>query len=550
MNESIFQGVRALILSGFGGFTNISRDIISKNIEKNGGVILKSSGEILSSITHLIVPRDAPILKILEKLKTKELPQCHIVIQDWATESLKHKALCSEDQFKWQPYNETNKPTSSTDITLPVKNKEPPQFIDVPVTKIPKKNDMTFHSISNQPIFDDENTAANNEQKEPQKPSFEEMVNAIKEEEQAEELAKFINDQNKKMNERYSSLKQYTYFKAKSYGINHNEHITSILEQLMNYYELLKDKGRMFAYRYAVAKIKDYPQKITEPEQVKGINKIGAKIQKKIIEILETGTLRRVEAMKEQGRLKLLDEFGKIWGVGPSASDKLIGLGYKSVAQIKQNPPSFLNENQRIGLEFYEEFLNRIPRAEVQRITEIVEGLAKELAKGRELTAISCGSYRRGKETCGDVDILMTFEDMEPHQGFLTKLIQKLFEIGLITHQLVISDEEVVRKHDNSSFEGVAMLPGGLHRRLDIKIYPRKFYAWALMHFTGSAQFNRSLRWFAKSKGFRLSDEGIFPAIRSNGETVIGSSSVVCYTEEDIFQLFGMPYKTPEERDI
>jgi DNA polymerase/3'-5' exonuclease PolX len=69
-------------------------------------------------------------------------------------------------------------------------------------------------------------------------------------------------------------------------------------------------------------------------------------------------------------------------------------------------------------------------------------------------------------------------------------------------------------------FAGVCQLEPGLpHRRLDIKVYPRHAFAWALVHFTGSANFNRSMRLFAKKKGLRMSDEGIFPAIRDREET-------------------------------
>jgi DNA polymerase lambda len=144
----------------------------------------------------------------------------------------------------------------------------------------------------------------------------------------------------------------------------------------------------------------------------------------------------------------------------------------------------------------------------------------------------------------------MTFEDGGDYQGVLEQIVGTLEAEGLLTHRLTFSGKTEAKRPSHDLYAGVCRLPGGKHRRIDLKFYPRQNFAWALMHFTGSASFNRSLRLFAKKKGFRMSDEGYFSAVRVHGETVHGTLSAVCYTEADIFALFGIDYKAPEERDI
>ena len=65
------------------------------------------------------------------------------------------------------------------------------------------------------------------------------------------------------------------------------------------------------------------------------------------------------------------------------------------------------------------------------------------------------------------------------------------------------------------TFFGICKLAESeVHRRLDIKIYPRSQLAFAMLYFTGSAHFNRSMRLFASKKGYSLSDEGLYPVVR------------------------------------
>lgn len=81
-----------------------------------------------------------------------------------------------------------------------------------------------------------------------------------------------------------------------------------------------------------------------------------------------------------------------------------------------------------MGLKYYDEFLERIPRDEVTEIEGVVKDHAWRLVPG--LSIETCGSYRRGKATCGDVDILLTHKDGVSHEGLLIPLIDSLKNEG------------------------------------------------------------------------------------------------------------------------
>lgn len=88
------------------------------------------------------------------------------------------------------------------------------------------------------------------------------------------------------------------------------------------------------------------------------------------------------------------------------------------------------------------------------------------------------------------------------------------------------------------------------NRRIDIKAYPKEQYAFAILYFTGSGNFNRSMRLFAQKKGYSLSDVGIQPVLRVKGKKVAEFESIPCETDKDIFKFLNLDYKEPHERDI
>lgn len=195
------------------------------------------------------------------------------------------------------------------------------------------------------------------------------------------------------------------------------------------------------------------------------------------------------------------------------------------------------------------------------------------------LVAMACGSYRRGKATCGDVDVLISHPNGKSHKGIFSKVLQSLrdsgklypfwgcFHValkglfflretfkktvyfsGFLTDDLVSHEENGEQK----KYMGVCRLPGPgqRHRRLDIIVVPYNEFACALMYFTGSAHFNRSMRAMAKTRNMSLSEHSLNEnVVRQGSLKVYGGTPLATPTEKDVFRVLGIPYRKPHERD-
>lgn len=111
--------------------------------------------------------------------------------------------------------------------------------------------------------------------------------------------------------------------------------------------------------------------------------------------------------------------------------------GARSLDDLAQTTnPYNLSDGQLIGLALYDDLLTRIPREECKSIYETVRGQA--LGIDSQIQIDIMGSYRRGQETCGDVDFLITRDpsDGRTHSGILKDLVQGLISKGFITHEV------------------------------------------------------------------------------------------------------------------
>ena len=185
--------------------------------------------------------------------------------------------------------------------------------------------------------------------------------------------------------------------------------------------------------------------------------------------------------------------------------------------KVKKDP-SILTANQTIGLKYYEDFNERMPRAEATTIADAIKSGATKIFK-KNIIVTACGSYRRGKKNCGDVDCLITRTDDQPIEGMLKQLVEHLEGEGFLKERLALSTKLTDRGCEN--YMGVGQVKGSPKaRRIDIKVYPKEQYGFALLYFTGSKNFNRDMRVFAEEKGFTLSDHGLVPLAKAKGKKI------------------------------
>ena len=240
---------------------------------------------------------------------------------------------------------------------------------------------------------------------------------------------------------------------------------------------------------------------------------MGQSILDKVGEILDTGSLRKLENFNADPVFSLRSELAKIWGVGPETANKLIRMGYRSVEDLKARGCDDLTEQQRVGLRHFDDLQHRIPREEVTRIEGVVRETAQRLVGDRELECVTCGSYRRGKATCGDVDVLIKVGDGDSPHSLLLRIIHELMAMGFLIDHFALPAKHAHDNRDDSdharhaSYMGICRLDQDSRcRHIDIKIYNAQEFPFALLYFTGSDYFNRSMRLLAHSKGFSLSD--------------------------------------------
>ena len=265
-------------------------------------------------------------------------------------------------------------------------------------------------------------------------------------------------------------------------------------------------------------------------------------------------------ALLENPSIKSMVEFRKIWGVGPSTAAQLVQWGVGGVEELRRDRDvmKVLNPQQVVGVRRYEDINAKIPRAEATAILERVSEAAERVSGGR-VNCTACGSYRRGSLTSGDVDVLILPKEGESDRlacEVFVAVLRDLESSGFLTDHLAIpgqfgENDGEEPGSDAKSYMGVCLLErGGVHRRLDLKAYPGCQGAFALMYFTGSAHFNRSLRAFCKRAGLTLSDAGLALCKREGGRKVKVWESVVCEREEDVFDALGIEYVRPECRDV
>lgn len=302
---------------------------------------------------------------------------------------------------------------------------------------------------------------------------------------------------------------------------------TSIIKHLKtirDFENLNKNTYKAIAYSKVLNQLYNYEGSITNYDDfIKNI-KVGDRIALKVKQLIDDGVIKyEEEKIKKDVNFKIQLELKKIYGIGDAKIKELIDKGITSIANLEKNK-HLLNKNQLIGLQYYKDLNLRIPLEEYHRHKELLE---KDLKK---LTHEFVGSFRRGNNSMGDIDILI----MKSDSFNLKDYISKLKKIGYVKEVVAIGDIKfggIVKIDDKSPA-----------RKLDILVCPREEYYYSLLHFTGSAEFNVGLRDYLKNKyGLSLSEHGFKDRIIKIPEMD---------SEKAIFNFFNLNYIEPTKRKI
>lgn len=312
-----------------------------------------------------------------------------------------------------------------------------------------------------------------------------------------------------------------------------NEQIAANFEELA---DLLEIQGanpfRIRAYRNASRTIESLTDSIesliASESDLTELQGIGKDLAGKIAELVETGTLEQLEELKSEVPPGVLDMM-RLPGVGPKKAAVLFKeLNLTGLPELKEAAAAGqIQQLKGFGKKTEESILANIDQAAQGKertfyataetlLDEIVESLS-QLSSTKQVSP--AGSFRRRKETVGDLDVLVTSDDAHEIMD------------ALASHALV---EEVLQRGDTK--QRVRLIKG---LEMDLRVVPEESYGAAMQYFTGSKEHNIVMRKRAQKRDLELNEYGLFS----------GEKSIAGETEDDIYEALDLPWIPPELRE-
>jgi DNA polymerase (family X) len=322
-----------------------------------------------------------------------------------------------------------------------------------------------------------------------------------------------------------------------------NKAIASVFYETADLMEVNGDDSfRIRSYRRAAEALEGHPQQVSElldqPKKLLAIAGIGKGMAANIQELSREGKLSSHQELLQKYRPSML-ELLKIQGLGPKTIALLWSAfqvsdlaGVEKLARegkLRELPRLSEKSEQKIlkAIEDYRRISGRFLLDEADRTAEkLTEHLKRFVPRGIEKIT-PAGSLRRGRETVGDLDVLITGPCCVDDQQ-RGELIEEILRFPGI--------QQVLAKGDNKvSFK----LRSGM--QVDVRLLPAESYGAAMQYFTGSKNHNVTLRQRALKMGYTLNEYGLF---RLDNEKLVASA-----TEDEIYGALKLDYIPPEMRE-
>jgi len=313
----------------------------------------------------------------------------------------------------------------------------------------------------------------------------------------------------------------------------HNADIAAVFEEIADLLEIRNENPfRIRAYRNAARQVEGMgvpvADMVAKGEDLTELPGIGADLAAKIQEIVETGHCQALEKLRKQVAPSVT-ELLKIPGLGPKRVRMLYDqLKVKTIDQLAKLAKAgrirelagFGAKTEQTILEALAAHVTQQKRFKLAIAAQYAEPLRKFLEKVPGVQrVVLAGSYRRCKETVGDLDILVTARD-----------------VNKIMDRFTAYDEvsKVLAKGDTRS---TVILKSGL--QVDLRVVDPECYGAALQYFTGSKAHNIEIRRLAQERKLKLNEYGMFK----------GDKRVAGETEESVYHAVDLPWIPPELRE-
>jgi len=305
-----------------------------------------------------------------------------------------------------------------------------------------------------------------------------------------------------------------------------NSEIANFLDKIAMYLKFTPETtGSSIGFTKSASIIREYEEEITlkNYKNLINISGIGDHTISEIGEFLRKGTSKRLEKLEKtyKDRVKILDKFMKIYGVGPIHAYILYEAGARSYNDIKRM--GLLKEWQIEYIKYIKQLETKIPRNEM---LDINEHFKDSLSFNFEFA----GSFRRGQKSSSDYDMIVRgSKDIS-----MKKILEELDEYILFSFGT-----------KGKVFHGVITYEyGGVvkYRRIDISIVPEKYYPCFLLHSTGPKELNIAMSTYAIKKNFTLNKYMLVKHYENEDKLILVKS------EEDVFRTLGLEYIPPTER--
>ena len=270
-----------------------------------------------------------------------------------------------------------------------------------------------------------------------------------------------------------------------------------------------------------------YNKEIESPVELGKIKNIGASTVSKFKEFKSTGTLKMIEKFKNDP----INIFTNVYGIGPKKAASLVNDDkVTTIDELREYQDHLLNDVQKKGLKYYEDILKRIPRLEIEhyrtKMSKInIDGLHFEIV----------GSYRRGADNSGDIDVIITSQTDD-------RKVFDMFIEALVKQRIII---ELLSKGQKKSLT-VGKLRGHPARRLDFMFTTKEEYPFAVLYFTGSKIFNTLMRGQALKMGYTMNEHGLCKLKKGVKSAKIDHKFK---DEKDIFDFLNIKWVEPEDRE-